>query len=50
MLKTIGEKARLDIEKLVDKKVLLKLFVKTKKNWRDSENYLKEFGYKKEDL
>ncbi len=50
MLKTIGEKARFDIEKLVDKKVLLKLFVKTKKNWRDSENYLKEFGYKKEDL
>ncbi len=49
-LKTIGAKARLDIEKLVGKKVLLKLFVKTKKNWRDSENYLKEFGYKKEDL
>lgn len=49
-LKEIGEKARIDIEKLLDKKVLLKLFVKTKKNWRDSENYLKEFGYKKENL
>jgi GTP-binding protein Era len=50
MLKKIGEKARAEIERLVAKKVLLKLFVKTKKNWRENQNYLTEFGYKNEDL
>lgn len=50
MLKKIGEKARAELERLVAKKVLLKLFVKTKKNWRENQNYLTEFGYKNEDL
>lgn len=46
MLKNIGEKARVGLENLTGKKVLLKLFVKTKKNWRESTNLLTEFGYK----
>ncbi len=46
MLKNIGEKARVELENLTGKKVLLKLFVKTKKNWRESTNLLTEFGYK----
>lgn len=50
MLKKIGEKARLELENVMGLKVLLKLFVKTKKNWRDSINFLNEFGYKNEDL
>lgn len=46
MLKNIGEKSRVELENLTGKKVLLKLFVKTKKNWRDNTNLLTEFGYK----
>ena len=46
MLKQIGSKARLDIEKLLDKKVYLELFVRSVKNWRDKEKYLQEFGFK----
>lgn len=46
MLKNIGEKARIELENLTVKKVLLKLFVKTKKNWRENTNLLTEFGYK----
>ena len=49
MLKIIGENARKELENLMQKKVLLKLFVKTKKNWRENNNFLNEFGYKKED-
>ena len=49
MLKNIGQSARVDIQNLVNKKVLLQLFVKTKKNWRESTNFLTEFGYKTED-
>ena len=44
-IKEIGTKARVDIEKLLDKKANLKLFVKTKENWRDSEYLLKNFGF-----
>ena len=45
MLKEIGTKARIDIEKMTGKKVYLDLFVKTIKNWRDKEKYLKELGF-----
>lgn len=38
MLKEIGSQSRLDIEKLVNKKVMLKLWVKVKKNWRQNKN------------
>ena len=45
MIKEIGMKARVDIEKILGKKVYLELFVKTIKKWRDKEKYLMEFGY-----
>mgnify|MGYP001057832835 FL=1 len=45
MLKKIGSMARPDIEELVEKQVNLKLWVKVKKDWRDSDFLLKNFGY-----
>ena len=45
MLKKIGMKARPDIEDLLEQQVNLKLWVKVKKDWRDSEFLLKNFGY-----
>jgi len=45
MLKKIGTKARLDIEKILSRKVNLKTFVRVEEKWRDSTSYLKEFGY-----
>ncbi|HHX61915.1 MAG TPA: GTPase Era [Epulopiscium sp.] len=44
-LKEIGTKARYDIERLLGSKVYLQLWVKVKKNWRDSDYLLKNFGY-----
>ena len=46
MLKKIGTHARQDIEELLQAKVNLKLWVKVKKDWRDSDFYLKNFGYR----
>ena len=48
-IRSIGLKARRDIEKLLDKHVYLELFVKIEEDWRDKESSLKKFGYKKED-
>ena len=45
MLKEIGSKARFDIERLLGSKVYLQLWVKVKKNWRDSDYLLKNFGF-----
>ncbi len=45
MLKKIGTQARIDMEKLLDTKVNLKLWVKVKKDWRDSDYLLKNFGF-----
>lgn len=45
MLKKIGTNARFEIEKLLEKQVNLKLWVKVKKEWRDSDFLLKNFGY-----
>lgn len=45
MLKRVGIEARRDIEELLGKKVFLELFVKTIKNWKDKERYLKELGF-----
>ncbi|MBD5488726.1 MAG: GTPase Era [Lachnospiraceae bacterium] len=45
MLKKIGSMARPDIEELVECQVNLKLWVKVKKDWRDSDYLLKNFGY-----
>lgn len=44
-LKSVGQEARLDIEKLLDCKVLLKLWVKVKSNWSDDERALHSLGY-----
>lgn len=45
MLKEIGTQARKDIEAMLDGRVNLQLWVKVKKDWRDSEFLLKNFGY-----
>ncbi len=50
MLKKIGSTARFEIEKMLDCKVNLQLWVKVKKDWRDSDFLIKNFGYTKEDL
>ena len=47
-LKRIGERARIDIEKMLDAKVNLKIWVKVRKEWRDSTLFLNELGYKKQ--
>jgi GTP-binding protein Era len=45
MLKAVGSAARADIEKLLNTKVFLELWVKVKKNWRNDDRLLKELGY-----
>ena len=45
MIKKLGTEARKDIEAFVDRKVFLELFVKVRPKWRDSELFLKEYGY-----
>lgn len=50
MLKKIGSRARVEIEDFLQKKVNLKLWVKVKKDWRDSDFLLKNFGYNKNHL
>ena len=50
MLKKIGSQARYDIENMLEMKVNLKLWVKVKKDWRDSDFLMKNFGYNKKDL
>lgn len=45
LLKKIGTEARLDLEKIVDKKVFLGLEVKVEKDWRKKQSALKNFGY-----
>ena len=49
MLKKIGSQARADMEALLDCKVNLKLWVKVKKDWRDSDFLIKNFGSRKTD-
>jgi GTP-binding protein Era len=44
-LKSIGTAARIDIEKLIGEKVLLKLWVKVKKKWSEDQRFLKELGF-----
>jgi GTPase len=44
-LKSIGTQARMDIEKLLDAKVFLQLWVKVRKGWRDDHKALNELGY-----
>lgn len=49
MLKKIGTSARKAIEEFLGAKVNLELFVRVEKDWKNSNRYLKEFGYKNED-
>lgn len=48
VLKRVGTLARQDMERLFDSKVFLKLWVKVKDDWRNSDFMLNELGYKKE--
>ena len=48
MLKKIGSQARIDIENMLEAQVNLKLFVKVRKEWRDNELFLKNYGYTKD--
>ena len=50
MLKKIGSAARYEIEHMMEMKVNLQLWVKVKKDWRDSDYLIKNFGYDKKDL
>lgn len=50
MIKSIGTKARYDIERLLGSKIYLTLWVKIKKNWRDSDFLIKNYGYDRKDL
>lgn len=50
MLKKIGSQARADIEELLESKVNLQLWVKVKKDWRDSDFLLKNFGYRQDEI
>ncbi len=48
MLKKIGMNARYEIEQQLEKKVNLQLWVKVRKDWRDSELLMKNYGYRDE--
>ena len=50
MLKKIGSAARFEIERILEQKVNLKLWVKVKKDWRDSDYLIKNFGYDKKEI
>ena len=50
MLKRIGTEARRSIEHMMDGKVNLQLWVKVRKEWRDSELYMKNYGYNSKDI
>lgn len=50
MLKKIGTNARFEIERMLEMKVNLKLWVKVRKDWRDSDLLLKNFGYDKKSI
>ncbi|HEY4334822.1 MAG TPA: GTPase Era [Puia sp.] len=45
MIRQLGSDARKDIEAFINRKVFLELFVKVRPKWRDTDNFLKEYGY-----
>lgn len=49
LIKKIGSYARQDIEKMLDSKVFLDLYVRVKENWRDSNFNISDFGFKEEE-
>ena len=50
MLKKIGSNARYELEQMLNAKVNLKLWVKVRKDWRDSDFMIKNFGYDKKEI
>ncbi|MDD6614680.1 MAG: GTPase Era [Lachnospiraceae bacterium] len=50
MLRRIGSQARREIEKMLEMQVNLQLWVKVKKDWRDSDFMIKNFGYNKKEI
>lgn len=44
-IKELGTRSRIELEKFLDTKIFLELFVKVRDNWRNNELYLKEYGY-----
>lgn len=50
MLKRIGQAARREIENVLEMQVNLQLWVKVKKDWRDSDTLIKNFGYNSKDI
>ena len=50
MIKEIGTQARVEMENLLDMKVNLRLWVKVRIDWRDSDILLKNYGYNKKEL
>ena len=50
MLKKIGSSARYDIEKMLEEKVNLRIWVKVRKDWRDSDVQMKNFGYNRKEI
>ena len=50
MLKKIGSNARYELERMLDAKVNLKIWVKVRKDWRDSDFMIKNFGYDKKEI
>lgn len=50
MLKKIGTEARRELERFVDGKIYLELFVKVKEEWRDNSVLLSDFGYNDKEI
>ena len=50
MLKKIGSNASYELERMLDAKVNLKIWVKVRKDWRDSDFMIKNFGYDKKEI
>ncbi len=50
MLKKIGTNARYEIEQMLEEQVNLKIWVKVRKDWRDNDIQMKNFGYNKKEI
>ena len=50
MLKKIGTQARREIETMMETKINLKLWVKVRKEWRDNDTQLRNFGYNAKEI
>ena len=50
MLKKIGSAARFEIERMMEMKANLQIWVKVRKDWRDSDLFIKNFGYDKKEI